>query len=148
MEPPSLLSALFSQSRCRRTYVQRPERGFLQSQDRTPKPLPDDVNETFFLNLLQRGSSVARERFRPQIEFQLTRIAPKRCDTVRRTDEDLDIGTQPPGLGGQSLDLLARAGGRREQHNTLADDRKVPTHSGVPVITEERDAWPAHNTLT
>ena len=81
-------------------------------------------------------------RFRPKIEFQL------RCDTVRRTDEDLDIGTQPPGLGGQSLDLLARAGGRREQHNTLADDRKVPTHSGVPVITEERDAWPAHNTLT
>jgi len=96
---------------------------------------------------------VARERrFRLQIEFQLMRIVPWRCGavggTVRRTDEYLDIGTQPPGLGGQILGLLARAGARREQHDTLADDRKAPTHSGAPVITEERDARPAHNTLT
>ena len=55
--------------------------------------------------------------------------------TVRRTDEDLDIGTQPPGLGGQILDLLAQSGARREQHDTLAHDRKVPTHSGAPAIT-------------
>ena len=39
------------------------------------------------------------------------------------------IGTQSPGLGGQILDLLTRAGARREQHDTLAEDRKVPTHS-------------------
>src|SRR6516165_1839927 len=62
--------------------------------------------------------------------------------TVRRTDEDLDVGTQPPSLGGQSLDLLARAGARREQYDTLAHDRKMPTHSGV--IAEERDARPVH----
>ena len=68
--------------------------------------------------------------------------------TVRRTDEDLDVGTQPPSLGGQSLDLLARAGARREQHDTLAGDRKVPTHSGGPIIAEERNARPAHNTVT
>jgi hypothetical protein len=48
----------------------------------------------------------------------------------------------------QSLDLLAGAGARREQHDTLADDRKVPTHSGGPVVAEERDARPAHNTVT
>ena len=48
----------------------------------------------------------------------------------------------------QSLDLLARAGARREQHDTLGDDRKVPTHSRGPVIAEERDTRPAHNTVT
>jgi hypothetical protein len=44
---------------------------------------------------------VAERRFRPQIELQLTRIAPWRCGTiggtVRRTDEDLDIGMRIPG---------------------------------------------------
>jgi hypothetical protein len=73
---------------------------------------------------------------------RLPRIAPSRCAAV--ADGDLDIGTQPPGLGGQSLDLLARAGARREQHDTVAQHCKVPTHSGAPVITEERDARPAH----
>ena len=40
--------------------------------------------------------------------------------TVRRTDEDLDIGTQPPGLGGQILDLLAGMCAGGEQHDTPA----------------------------
>ena len=66
----------------------------------------------------------------------------------RRSDDDLDVRAQPPDLGSQILNLLARAGAGGEQHDTLAHDRKAPTHSVAPVITEERDARPAHNTLS
>ena len=85
-----------------------------------------------------RGSRVLigrHPRFRLQIELQLPRIAPFRYGadgTVWRPDNDLHIGAQSPGLRGQPLDLLARAGARREQHDALAHDRKVPSHSGAP----------------
>ena len=52
----------------------------------------------------------------------------------RRADKDLDVGTQPPRLRGQRLDLLARAGAGGKQHDTPADDREVPTHSRSPAV--------------
>ena len=43
----TLLSALFFQSNRNRTYAQHPGQGFLQPQDRVPKPPPGNASETF-----------------------------------------------------------------------------------------------------
>ena len=59
------------------------------------------------------------------IDCERSRRDAKACSFQARRDRQ-------PGLGGPRLDLLARAGTRREQHDTVADDRKVPTHSGGP----------------
>ena len=41
-------------------------------------------------------------------------------------DEDLDVGAQPAGLGGQILDLLAGMCAGGEQHDTPAHDGEIP----------------------
>jgi hypothetical protein len=60
----------------------------------------------------------------------------------RRSDDDLDVGAQPPRLGGQILNLLARAGAGGEQHDTMAHDREVPTHASVSINASEESSSP------
>ena len=62
----------------------------------------------------------------------------------RRTDDDLDVGAQPPGLGGQILDLLVRTGAGGEQHDTMAHDREVPTHASASINASEESSSPRH----
>ena len=60
----------------------------------------------------------------------------------RRSDDDLDVRAQPPGLGGQILNLLARAGAGGEQHDTMAHDREVPTHASASINASEESSSP------
>ena len=60
----------------------------------------------------------------------------------RRSDDDLDVGAQPPGLCGQILNLLARAGAGGEQHDTMANDREVPTQLRLPLNASKESSSP------
>ena len=60
----------------------------------------------------------------------------------RRSDDDLDVGAQPPGLDGQILNVLARAGADGEQHDTMANDREVPTQLRLPLNASKESSSP------
>src|SRR6516164_8339291 len=71
---------------------------------------------------------------------KFTHIAIRRTD--RRADHDLDVGTQPPGLGGQILDLLTAAGAGREQHDAPASANIQDRDGAVLVIEAIHQLFP------